>query len=123
MNWVKQMRGFYAILTEREVDIKANALYCTLLMIANSMFWPPVLVIPDKKMMSILGISRNTLRAARVELRMLGLVDCKSEGPTGRGMIYRIRELGDADGDNEKVSGCRNTHGTPANEGKNSPSD
>jgi DnaD/phage-associated family protein len=93
MNFILQLNAFYAWLQANSLSPMAKLLYYTLLQINNSCCWISWFQRTNTSLCGLIGISENTLKAARNELKVKGLIDFKSGNRKNDPTKYHIIEL------------------------------
>jgi DnaD/phage-associated family protein len=93
MNYILQLNAFFDWLQANSLSPNAQLLYYTLLQINNKCGWIDWFQRTNMSLCGIMGISENTIKAARNELKTKGLMDFKSGKKKNDPTKYHIIEL------------------------------
>ncbi len=90
MNYIEQLNHFYDLLQCNYISNNAQLLYHTLLMINNKCSWIEWFQRTNISLCGLLGISENTLKKARNELKQYNLIDFQQATKKGQITKYKI---------------------------------
>lgn len=97
MNYIELINKFWQCNNERPIGCNATALYFYLLNLCNSLGWKDTFRHSDRYISLQLGISINTVRAAKNSLKQLNLVDFKAPQKASRGLdgvtVYSFKTI------------------------------
>lgn len=93
MNYILQLNALFDWLQANSLSPNAQLLYYTLLQINNKCGWMDWFQRTNMSLCGIMGISENTLKAARNELKTKGLIDFKPGKKKNDPTKYHLIEL------------------------------
>ena len=93
MTYIDRINAFWTWVQYNEIGSNGAILYLAMLHCANRAAWPKFVSIPNRVLLSLTGLSMDTLKAQRNKLVQLGAIDY-AKGKKGKAALYSFPELG-----------------------------
>lgn len=90
MNYIRELNAFYDWLQCNRLSTTAELLYHTLLMVNNRVGWTEWFQQTNQALAGLMGISVNTLKRARAELKQKGFIDFRPSSKKNEVTTYKI---------------------------------
>lgn len=92
MTYIDRINAFWNWVQFNEIGSNGAILYLAMLHCANRAAWPKFVSIPNRVLLSLTGLSMDTLKAQRNKLVQLGVIDY-AKGKKGKAALYSFPDL------------------------------